>query len=128
MLSGMPMLGAVSLAPIPPELLPSEMEVREPVEDGHGGAYAEPVSISNVRFVRATEYAAASSGGAQGGYVFAEGAKGTVYVDAVGSGGAYEVPERSLVSIDGGEPMEVVRAERFDHFGGACHHWELTVR
>lgn len=128
MLSGMPTLGGVRLAQIPVGLLPSEMEVREPVEDGHGGSYGEPVSISRVRFVRTAERTAASSAGAQGGYVFADDVRGRIFIDAANSPGAYEVPAGSRISIDGGEPLEVVRVERHDNFDGSCHHWEVEVR
>ena len=130
MISTMPMLGGVRLAPLPASVLPSTMAVYEPAsDDEHGGSYAaKPVTVSNVRFERAAERRDASSGGAQGGYAYSDDSRGTVYVDAASSAGAYEVPEGSLVAIDGGDAMEVVRVQRFDHPDGACHHWEVAVR
>ena len=129
MLRNMPQLGGVRLAPIPPELLPSVMEVSVPVEDDeHGGSRSDPVTVRGVRLVRASEVRAATSGGAQGGYLVADDVTGTVYVDAANSAGAFEVPVGSLVSVDGGEAMEAVRVQRLDHPDGTCHHWEVSVR
>lgn len=129
MLDSIPMIGGARLTPLPKDVLPSTMEVREPVvDDEHGGGYSAPRTIANVRLIRQTELTAATSGGAQGGYLIEDDASGTVIIDAASSSGAYEVPERSLVSIDGGAEMEVVRVRRFDHFDGSCHHWEVSVR
>lgn len=128
MLSSMPMLGGVRLAPLPVSVLPSTMVVREPAgEDEYGGSCAEPYEIAHVRFSAASEFTLQQSGGAQAGYVFAEGAKGVIYVDAANSSPAREVPERSVVTVDDGEPMMVRRVTRCDHLDGSCHHWELEV-
>lgn len=129
MLSSMPMLGGIRLAPLPASVLPSTLSVEEPIEDDeYGGGYEDAYQIRRVRFSRATEFAVTQADGAVSGYVFADGAKGIVYVDAANSVGAREVPERSRVTVDGGEPMEVVRVTRCDHLDGTCHHWELEVR
>ena len=69
-----------------------------------------------------------SNGAVQGGYVFSDGSKGLVLVDAANSEGAFEVPEGSEVRIDGGEAMEAVKVERHDSLDGSCHHWEIEVR
>ena len=105
------------------------MAVSVPVEDDeYGGSHAEPVTVTNVRFERVAERRALHSSGATGGYVISDDLKGRIYVDAATSGGAFEVPEGSKVSVDGGEPMEVVRTSRFEDFAGRVHHWELEVR
>ena len=129
MLSSMPMLGGVRLTPLPRSVLPSVMEVRAPVADSeYGDEWSDPVTVSHVRFQRAADLALVSVGGAQPGYVFRDGSRGLVYVDAATSEGAFEVPEGSRVSVDGGDAMEVARVTRCDHMDGTCHHWELEVR
>lgn len=107
----------------------STMTVRVSREDDeHGGSYAAPVTISNVRFEEACERRAASGTGAQRGYLVADDVKGLIFIDAAASAGAFSIPTGSLVSVDGGEPMEVVRSNRFEDFAGRTHHWEVEVR
>lgn len=128
MLSSMPQGILGKFAPIAVGWMPSTMTVSEPVEDEHGSGYGDPVTITHVRFERATAYATDASGGAQGGYVYATDAKGRVFVDATNSDGAYEVPELSLVSVDGADPMEVIRVNEQLNPDGSVHHWEVEVR
>ncbi|MBR0405494.1 MAG: hypothetical protein IJI68_09915 [Eggerthellaceae bacterium] len=128
MLSSMPMLGGVRLTPLPKSVLPSALDVYIPVEDEHGGTFSGPQRITNVRFDRATDHRAVSSAGAQGGYLYADDITGTVYIDAANSTGAFEVPERARVSIDGGALMDVVHVETCAHFDGTVHHWEVKVK
>lgn len=115
-------------APIPFRLLPSTMEVRVPADGDFGGEFAEPVMIGNVRFASVEEVTPRLMGGGRTGYVFSDGSKGLVYVDALNSAGAFEVPEGSLVSVDGGSKMSVVKNTRLEDFDGHVHHWEIEVR
>lgn len=129
MIADMPQLGGVALAPLPPSTLPSTMTVRSPIEDSeYGDEWTQPATIGHVRFSRVAEFALQQNGAVQGGYVFADGSKGLVYVDAASSDGAFEVPEGSEVRIDGGEAMEAVKVTRHDSLDGTAHHWEVEVR
>ena len=110
----------MNVPPIPISALPSAMQVRVPRDGDYGGSYAEPVTVSNVRYDRSSRLLSRD-------YVLTDGASGVVFVDAANSPGAFEVPEGSLVSIDGGDEVAVIRCERFQPFG-EVHHWELVVR
>jgi len=111
-------MGAV-MQPIPLSLLPDDMEVRVPSESDYAGEYADPVEVWHVSFVGAEEMA-------RKGYVFSDGAKGLVYVDAVNSVGAFKVPVGSLVRI-GDDEMSAVKTVACPGFFGAIHHWEIEV-
>lgn len=129
MLSGMPMLGGIKMAPLPKSVLPSTISVRERIEDDeHGGSYDDTYEIANVRFERAAAIAAESDAGAQGGYVIATGTKGRIFIDAVNSTGARSITEGALVSVDGGDEMEAATVSRYDNLDGSPHHWEVDVR
>lgn len=129
MLRDMPQLGGVRLAPLPASTLPSSMEVRAPVADSeYGDEWADPVTIGHVRFSQASEFGVQGNNAVENGYVFQDGSIGLVYVDAVNSAGAFEVPAQSEITIDGGEVMEVVKTTRQDNLDGTCHHWEIEVR
>lgn len=105
------------LRPIPARLLPDTMSVRVSLADG---TLAEAVTVSRVRFQRVQ----AASGD---GHRSADAFTGRVYVDAVNSGGAFEVPAGSRVGI--GEHSYLVAACRpCEDFNGHIHHWELDVR
>ena len=54
-------------------------------------------------------------------------AAGKVYVDALNSGGAFEVPAGSRIDI-GGHSYLVAECRRCEDFNGHVHHWELVVR
>lgn len=127
-LTAMPQLGGVALAPMPASTLPSTLTVLVPVESEYGEDYDEPREVTNVRFARTTEFSLMDGVGVQSGYVFQDGSKGLVYIDAATSGGAFEPPERAEVRVDGGEPMTVVKVTRHDHLDGSPHHWEVEVR
>ena len=109
------------LPPVPPYLLPDDMEVRVPVEGERGGCFAEPVAIGHVRFIDQAEVRL-------GAYVFEEGSKGLVVVDARNSEGAFAVPVGSLLSINGDPEVAVVKSVPYRTYRGAVHHWELEVR
>lgn len=101
---------------IPRRLLPDTMEVREQTADG---SFGEAKTIAHVRFERkreATDDAHRS-----------EGLCGRVYVDAVTSAGALEVPAGSRVEIQG-LSLFVESCTVFEGANGRVHHWELDVR
>lgn len=85
-----------------------------------GGVYDEGVAVTRVRFARTQstvddEHRSADAGA------------GKVYVDAVNSGGAFEVPAGSRIDI-GGHSYYVTECRRCEDFNGHVHHWELVVR
>lgn len=109
------------LPQVPPYLLPDDMEVRVPVEGERGGCFAEPVPIRHVRFIDQAEVR-------RGAYVFEEGSRGLVVVDARNSEGAFAVPAGSLLSINGAPEVAVIKAVPHRTYRDAVHHWELEVR
>ena len=108
------------LAPIPVSVMPSVLSVRVPVDGVYGGEYAEAQTIENVRFEKAEALV-------RGGYVLTDGAKGLLFVDAVNSKGAFEIPTGSLLSIDGAEEATAGNVATFEGFNGEVHHWEIEV-
>lgn len=106
-----------ALRPIPLRLLDADAVVRVP--DGAGG-FAEGVAVSRVRFVRTQSVCGDAHRDADAG-------AGKVYVDALNSIGAFEVPAGSRVDIDG-HSYYVAECRRRADFNGHVHHWELMVR
>jgi hypothetical protein len=106
-----------SLRPIPARLLADDAVVRVP--DGEGG-YAEGVAVSHVRFARKQSVVDDNHRSADAG-------AGKVYVDALNSVGAFEIPAGSRIDI-GGKSYYVAECKRCEDFNGRVHHWELTVR
>ena len=107
----------IGLKPIPRRLLPDRIVVRVP--DGEGG-YEKGRTIANVRFERKQSvvdepHRSADAGG------------GKVYIDAVNSTGAFEVPAGSRVEI-GSASLYVASVKRCETAAGHIHHWELSVR
>lgn len=107
---------AFGVTPIPLWLLGDSMLVSVP--DGHGG-FREPVEVSRVRF---EEEQAASDDSHRS----ADAGGGTVFVDAVNSRGAFEIPVGSRVEI-GGVSYFVRKCKRRGEFGSKVHHWEVEV-
>ncbi len=105
------------LRPIPARLLPDTMSVRMPLADG---TLADAVTVSRVRFQRVQS-------ASEDGHRSADAGSGEVYVDAVNSGGAFEVPAGSRVTIDEHSYL-VAACRRCEDFNGRIHHWELDVR
>lgn len=106
-----------ALRAIPKRLLDATMTVRVP--DGAGG-FAEGVEVSRVRFQRVQKasddvHRTTDAGG------------GIVFVDAVNSVGAFEVPVGSRIGI-GGVSLFVAESRRCVGANGRVHHWELMVR
>ena len=106
-----------SLRPIPARLLADDAVVRVP--DGEGG-YAEGIAVSRVRFRRTQSVVDDDHRSADAG-------AGKVYVDALNSVGAFEIPAGSRIDIDGNS-YYVVECKRCEDINGHVHHWELTVR
>lgn len=107
----------IALRPIPRRLLPDTMMVRVPRADG---TFADGVAVRNVRFARTQSVVDDVHRSTDAG-------TGKVYVDAVNSIGAFEVPAGSRVEI-GGASLLVASCKRCETVGGRVHHWELTVR
>lgn len=107
-------------APIPYALLTDDLAVKSPKKGGWGGEYGELRLIRCVRFEpeRPREIRDESVG---------DGPKGTVFIDARNSEGAFPVPSGSLVSVSGGEEMTVSHVTELHDLRG-IHHWELEVR
>lgn len=112
----------IAVLPIPPRYMTSTARVRVPQEDAGGHlAYAEPVTIGRVRYelaanVRATDYQ------------LQDGTTGVLFIDAVTSVGAFELPAGSLVSVDGAVEACVSACRRYDAGSGTVHHWEVELR
>jgi hypothetical protein len=111
------------MLPIPMRVLTSSVRVRIPV-DGAGGykEYADPATIGNVRYELA-------SGVRPTSYQLQDGTTGVLFIDALNSVGAFDVPAGSLVSVDGAEAECCVAAcRRYEGFGGRVHHWEVELK
>ena len=106
-----------ALRPIPTRLLAEDAVVRVP--DGAGG-YEEGVAVSRVRFVR-------TRSAVDDGHRSADAGAGKVYIDALNSIGAFEVPAGSRINI-WGNSYYVAEVRRCEDFNGHVHHWELVVR
>ena len=106
-----------SLRPMPVRLLAEDAVVRVP--DGEGD-FSEGVAVSRVRFRRTQSVSDDEHRSADAG-------SGKVYVDALNSVGAFEVPAGSRIDI-GGHSYYVAECKRCEDFNGRVHHWELVVR
>ena len=95
-----------SIRPIPRAALPDTMTVRAPLPDG---GFGEPRMIAGVRFERTQSVSG-------DGHRSADAGTGTVFVDAVNSIGAFDVPAGSRVAV--GE----VEADA-EAVAGACERW-----
>ncbi len=105
-----------TLRPIPRRMLDKSVTVAEPLADG---AYGNERELAPVRFVRKHEVVADAHR--------ADAITGTVYVDAVMTAGAYEIPAGSRVAIDG-VSMLAAAVRRYEGARGRVHHWEIDVR
>ena len=106
------------LRPIPRRLLPDDMLVWPP--DGEG-VYLAPVLVRQVRLELTCSVSAEAHRSADGG-------AGRVFVDAVNSEGALEVPAGSRVVVGASPSMWAVSCRRCCVVRGQVHHWELEVR
>lgn len=103
------------LKPIPRSLLNAKAVVHEPSPDG---GFKEGREIAPVRFERVHKVVDDPHR--------ADAIKGKVYVDAVMTGGAYEVSAGSRIEIDG-TFMMIASVKRLEGVNGQVHHWELEV-
>ncbi|MDD6601758.1 minor capsid protein [Parafannyhessea umbonata] len=104
------------LRPIPRRLLPDDMLVYP--SDGQGGRGAARL-VRHVRLELADEVSDEPH---------RESAPaGRVFVDAVNSAGAFEVPAGSRVVVGSLPGMLVRRCRRCAVVRGQVHHWELEV-
>lgn len=99
------------LRSIPARLLSDSCLVREPAVDG---GFGEPRAISHVRFERAQSVVANA-------YRSADAGAGTLFVDAVMSAGAFEIPAGSRVEVHG-RSYVAAKVSRFEGFNGRVHH------
>ena len=86
---------------------------------GPDGELAPAGELRGVRFERVH----AASGDA---HRAADGGAGLLFVDAVNTGGAFEVPAGAVLVIEGREYL-AARVERFEGPGGRAHHWEVEL-
>ena len=110
-------------SPIPASLLPHSVLVRPlDTSSSRGGEYLEAVELTHVRLDRNV-----AAGAHSAPYQLQEATVALLFVDAVNTGGAFEVAAGSKVSGDGGESWYTVEAvHAFEAF--AMHHWELELR
>lgn len=104
------------LRPIPRRLLPDQMLV---YPDRGDGTFGRPVLVRHV--LLQLEEQAVDDGHRS------VACAGRVYVDAVNSEGAFEVPAGSKVIVGASPSMRVVRCRRCCVVRGQVHHWELWV-
>ncbi|MBQ9001834.1 MAG: minor capsid protein [Eggerthellaceae bacterium] len=102
--------------PIPRAALPDVMTVRLAAADG---GFGEPVVVAGVRFDEAQRESGDEHRSADNG-------SGVVFVDAVNTAGAFEVPVGARVSVRGRSYI-VKECHRCEDLFGRCHHWELKV-
>lgn len=104
---------------IPRHLLTDSMTVRESdSEADYAGQYLEPRTVGRVCFQGREQLGRTS-------WSLADGASGRVFVDAVNSVGAFEVPVGSRVEV-AGRSMECKACQAYRAFG-RVHHWEVDV-
>ena len=105
-----------SVRPIPRGALPDVMTVRLEQPDG---SFGEPVLVANVRFEETQSMCGDAHRSADSG-------AGKVFVDAVNSIGAFDIPAGSRVTIRG-HSFAVRKVHRCEDLFGRCHHWEIEV-
>lgn len=107
------------MLPIPRTLLPDTATVflRDPDSD-YEGSYLEPTEMRFVRFERAEQLSGQ-------GHKLTDGATGRVWIDAVSTIGAKEVPVGSKLVI-GDETLKVAKCMTYRDMT-RIHHWELDV-
>jgi len=107
------------MRPIPRRLLPDDMMVRPSNGDG---------SFGDARLIRHVWFQGSQSASSDD-HRSADAGTGKVFVDAVNSEGAFEVPAGSRVTLSGmTTSLSVISCKRCCVIRGEVHHWELTVR
>ena len=100
-----------SIRPIPRSALPDVMTVRTPLPDG---TFEESQIIANVRFERTQKVSDEDRR-------YADAGQGTVFVGAVNSIGAFDVPAGSRVAVSGHSMMVAAAHACCDLFGRVRH-------
>lgn len=109
------------MMPIPKRLMPSTMSVSAPdTKSTYGGRYLPPTTVGNVRFERKEALNPRI-------YQLSDGACGRIWVDAINSQGAFEIPRGSLITI-GNREMVAVVCVACETYCGKVHHWEIDVK
>lgn len=88
-------------------------------ERGRDGAYGDGRRVDHVRFERKQSFRG-------DGHCWADAGAGTLFMDAVNSPGAYEVPAGSRIEVNGRSYL-VRRVSRLEGARGRAHHWELEL-
>lgn len=110
----------MNIVPIPKRLLPDTIKVRVPKDGDFGGEYEKPVTIAHVRWCPVSTLK-------NNAYALADGAQGRIFVDVRNSAGFFSVPLGSLVSINGGEELSVLKVDAHYVENGFLHHIEMDV-
>jgi hypothetical protein len=105
---------------IPKRLLTDIADVRVPLDTQGYGGYAEAVTLINVRFEQSQETVG-------GGYAMASPVKGMLYIDAVNTEGAFELPAGTMVRINGETAECCVSRCKACKAYGQIHHWECEL-
>lgn len=103
------------LRPIPRAFLGSTAKVRALKADG---SFDEAVDVAPVRFERLCEVTDDEHR--------RDVVRGRIYIDAVNSAGAFEIPVGSRIVIDDVD-MCVTKVKRVEGVVGRVHHWEVEV-
>ncbi len=104
---------------IPLKYLPHTLEVSLIDESAdYEGEYLEPFTIEHVRFERVEALNETD-------YKLADGAKGRIWIDAINSSGACDLPVGAKVVIDN-QNMRVLTATPY-FVSKDIHHWEVDV-
>jgi hypothetical protein len=110
------------MIPLPRRMLRQAATVRVPKDGPYGGEFEEAVTIGHVWFdasasIRRTDYQLQAP------------VKGTLFVDAKVSDGAFAIPAGSLVSVDGEVSEATVHeCSPIKDGRGRVHHWEVVLK
>lgn len=110
------------MIPIPRRILTQTATVRIPVEGGYGGECKEPIKIEHVRFEPKADIS-------QNYYQLQAPVRGLLFIDAINSIPAMELPAGTMVSVDGEISEATVHSCVTCRDGlGRIHHWEVELR
>lgn len=105
---------------IPKRLLPDTAQVRVPLDTEGYGQFADAVTLTHVRFVQNQETVS-------GGYALSSVAKGTLFIDAANTEGAFELPVGAMVRINDETAEGCVSKCKVCKDFGRVHHWECEL-
>lgn len=112
-------MGAI-LRPIPISLLSDTLKYRLAEDGQYNGKYGEEHVIKHVRFQGLEKLN-------QSSYLLQGGSQGLIFIDAINSTGAVELPVGALVSVNGGEEYPVKKCTALKGYFGEVHHWEVEI-